>query len=153
VFLESAGRPDAVAPGSLDGAVGLTQILAETARDLLGLKVDIAASERYTCWIDRAVGCLQFKKAARLSRARKRVDQRFDPAKALQATGRYLALAKRRFGREDLAFESYHMGIGNLESVLKAYGHGNVPYAQLYFDSTPLRHAAAYTKLAGFGDD
>jgi hypothetical protein len=153
VFLESAGRPDAVAPGSLDGAVGLTQILAETGRDLLGLKVDTAASERYTRRIDRAVARLQFKKAARLSRARKRVDERFDPVKALQATGRYLALAKRRFGREDLAFESYHMGIGNLEGVLKDYGHGNVPYAQLYFDSTPLRHPAAYAKLAGFGDD
>jgi hypothetical protein len=81
------------------------------------------------------------------------VDERFDPVKALQATGRYLALAKRRFGREDLAFVSYHMGIGNLESVLKLYGHGHVPYAQLYFDSTPLRHAAAYARLAGFGDD
>jgi hypothetical protein len=153
VFLESAGRPDAVAPGGLDGAVGLTQILAETARDLLGLKVDTAASARYTRRIDRAVGRLQFKKAARLSRARRRVDQRFDPVRALQATGRYLALAKRRFGREDLAFVSYHMGIGNLQSVLNAYGHGNVPYARLYFDSTPLHHAAAYAKLASFGDD
>jgi hypothetical protein len=153
VFLESAGRPDAVAPGGLDGAVGLTQILAETARDLLGLKVDTAASARYTRRIDRAVARLRLKRAARLSRARERVDQRFDPVKALQATGRYLALAERRFGREDLAFVSYHMGIGNLESVLKLYGHGNVPYAQLYFDSTPLRHAAAYAKLAGFGDD
>jgi hypothetical protein len=153
VFLESAGRPEAVAPGGLDGAAGLTQILAETARDLLGLKVDTAASARYTRRIDRAVARLRLKQAARLSRARRRVDERFDPVKALQATGRYLALAKRRFGREDLAFVSYHMGIGNLESVLKLYGHGNVPYAQLYFDSTPLHHAAAYAKLASFGDD
>src|SRR5262249_56796249 len=91
--------------------------------------------------------------AAALSRARKRVDDRFAPAKALAATARYLVLAKKRFGREDLAFVSYHMGIGNLQGVLRAYGQGNVPYAQLYFDSTPLRHAAAYRKLAGFGDD
>jgi hypothetical protein len=81
------------------------------------------------------------------------VDERFDPAKALAATGRYLALAKRRFGREDLAFVSYHMGIGNLQNVLKVYGQGNVSYARLYFDSTPLRHAAAYRLLARFGDD
>jgi hypothetical protein len=153
VFLESAGRPDAVAPGGIEGAAGLTQILAETARDLLGLKVDTAASARYTRRIDRAVARLRFKRAARLSRARRRVDERFDPVKALQATGRYLALAKRRFGREDLAFVSYHMGIGNLQSVLKLYGHGSVPYARLYFDSTPLHHAAAYARLAGFGDD
>jgi hypothetical protein len=153
VFLESAGRPDALAPGGIDGAAGLTQILAETGRDLLGLRVDTAASARYTARIDKAVAHLRFKKAARLSRARRRVDQRFDPAKALAATGRYLALAKRRFGREDLAFVSYHMGIGNLQSVLRAYGEGNVPYARLYFDSTPLRHAAAFRLLAGFGDD
>jgi hypothetical protein len=153
VFLESAGRPDARAPGSIDGAAGLTQILAETARDLLGLKVDSARSAAYTRRIDRAVRRYRFKRAARLTRARKRVDERFDPAKALAATARYLALARKRFGREDLAFVSYHMGIGNLESVLGAYGRGRVPYAQLYFDSTPLRHAAAYRKLASFGDD
>jgi soluble lytic murein transglycosylase-like protein len=44
VFLESAGRPDARAPGSIEGAAGLTQILAETARNLLGLEVDSARS-------------------------------------------------------------------------------------------------------------
>jgi hypothetical protein len=153
VFLESAGRPDALAPGGIEGAAGLTQILAETGRDLLGLRVDTRASARYTARIDRAIARLRFKRAARLSRARKRVDERFDPAKALAATGRYLALAKRRFGREDLAFVSYHMGIGNLQDVLAAYGHGTVPYARLYFDSTPLHHAAAYRRLAGFGDD
>jgi hypothetical protein len=81
------------------------------------------------------------------------VDERFDPAKALAATGRYLALAKRRFGREDLAFVSYHMGIGNLQGVLRLYGDGRPSYAQLYFDSTPRRHAAAYARLAAFGDD
>ena len=36
VFLESAGRPGAVADPKLEGAVGLTQILAETGRNLLG---------------------------------------------------------------------------------------------------------------------
>src|SRR3954452_1517994 len=153
VFLESAGRPDARAPGGIAGAAGLTQILAETGRDLLGLKVDTARSARYTRRIDRAVSRLQLRRAARLSRARERVDERFDPAKALAATGRYLALARKRFGREDLAFVSYHMGIGNLESVLRAYGQGRVPYAQLYFDSTPLHHAAAYRRLSSFGDD
>src|SRR5437763_1069653 len=86
--------------------------------------------------------------SASAPRARERVGERFDPAKALAATGRYLALARRRLGRQDLAFVSYHMGIGNLESVLRAYGRGRVPYAQLYFDSTPLRHAAAYRRLA-----
>jgi hypothetical protein len=149
VFLESAGRPDAMAGGT-EGAAGLTQILAETGQNLLGMKVDVARSARYTRRIARATSV---RHVNALERARARVDQRFDPKQALAATGRYLALAKKRFGREDLAFVSYHMGIGNLEGVLRAYGAGNVPYVQLYFDSTPLRHAAAHARLAGFGDD
>ena len=40
MFLESAGRPDAAADPKLEGAVGLTQILAETGRNLLGMTVD-----------------------------------------------------------------------------------------------------------------
>jgi hypothetical protein len=148
VFLESAGRPDAMA-GGIQGAVGLTQILAETARDLLGMRVDTQASARYTRRLARASG----RRAVALRRARGRVDQRFDPAASLAATGRYLALAKRRFGREDLAFVSYHMGIGNLDGVLRLYGGGRPSYAQLYFDSTPRRHPAAYARLAAFGDD
>ena len=45
------------------------------------------------------------------------------------------------------------MGVGNLQQALTAYGKGIVPYAQLYFDSSPLRHAAAWRKLASLGDD
>ena len=67
---------------------------------------------------------------------------------------RYLQLAERQFGREDLAIESYHMGIGNLHQVLDDYDGGRpVPYAQLYFDTAPDHHRAAYSLLAGFGDD
>lgn len=149
VFLESAGRPDVLA-GGIEGAAGLTQILAETGQNLLGMKVDTARSASYTRRIARATSV---RRVAALQRARARVDERFDPAKALAATGRYLVMAKKKFGREDLAFVSYHMGMGNLDGVLRAYGKGSVPYAQLYFDSTPLRHAAAYSRLSGFGDD
>ena len=41
VLLESAGRPDAMASDDLEGAVGLTQILAETATSLLDMQVDV----------------------------------------------------------------------------------------------------------------
>jgi hypothetical protein len=153
VLLESAGRPDALTGSGIEGAAGLTQILAETGRNLLGLRVDSAASARYGRRIARAAGEGRADRVRALERARARVDQRFDPAQALAATGRYLALAERRFGREDLAFVSYHMGIGNLEGVLSAYGAGRIAYARLYFDSTPARHAAAYRRLAAFGDD
>jgi hypothetical protein len=43
--------------------------------------------------------------------------------------------------------------MGNLESVLKDFGGGRRAYAELYFASTPRRHAAAYRRLASLGDD
>jgi hypothetical protein len=147
VFLESAGRPAARPSDDLDGAVGLTQILAETATSLLGMRVDVQESERLTRRIRRR-GPL-----ARLLRLRRAVDERFDPRKALEGAARYLKLAERRFGRADLAVVSYHMGIGNLENVLAAYGRSDVSWARVYFDATPSHHPRTYRLLAGFGDD
>jgi hypothetical protein len=150
VFLESAGRVDVRASDDLRSAVGLTQILAQTATGLLGLHVDVAAAERLTRRIAtaRSAGA-----RATLVARRRRVDQRFDPRAALAATTRYLAFARSKLGRDDLAIVSYHMGVGNLQRALSAYGRADVPYAQLFFDSTPLRHAAAWRILAGLGDD
>jgi Transglycosylase SLT domain len=147
VFLESAGSPTARAGDSLEGAVGLTQILAGTATSLLGMHVDVAASERLTRRIERR-GPLP-----KLMRERRRVDERFDPAKALAGAVRYLTQARERFGRDDLAVVSYHMGMGNLENVLAAYGDGDASWAQVYFDATPRNHPRAYGLLSGFGDD
>jgi hypothetical protein len=153
VFLESAGRPDARA-GGLDGAVGLTQILAQTATGLLHMHVDLAASKRITKRLARAEARGRTQRAARLRAARRRVDERFDPVKSLAGTGRYLAFARGQLGgRQDLAVESYHMGVGNLQGALAAYGAGNVSYTELYFGSTPVRHSEAYTRLAALGDD
>lgn len=154
VFLESAGRPDARAPGAITGAAGLTQILAETGQNLLQMDIDVDKSGSYTRRLERAVRDGNLKRAAALNRARRRVDDRFDPAKALAGTARYLQLALKEFqGREDLAFVSYHMGMGNLNNVIDAFGGGPRPYVELYFASTPTRHKAAYDKLASFGDD
>jgi soluble lytic murein transglycosylase-like protein len=150
VLLESAGREDARASDDLAGAAGLTQILAETATSLLGLKVDVARSERLTRRLGRARGPRQ---AARIRAERARVDERFDPDRALAGTGRYLKQAKDKFGREDLAVVSYHMGMGNLEQLLGAYGDDGSSYAQLYFDASPDSHPRAYRLLAGLGDD
>ena len=168
VLLESAGRPDAIAGGDIDGAVGLTQILAETGQNLLGMKIDVEESKRLTRRITRETRRGREGRVRDLERARARIDQRFDPAQALAATARYLTLARERFGREDLAFVSYHMGIGNLEGVLRAYAGGDadpgtpiadavsdleLTYAQVYFDSTPRRHRGAYNRLGRLGDD
>jgi transglycosylase-like protein with SLT domain len=146
VFLESAGSPTARA-GDLEGAVGLTQILASTATTLLGMHVDLAASERVNRRIERR------GPMPRLLRERRRVDERFDPAKALAGAVRYLSTARERFGRDDLAVVSYHMGMGNLDNVLAAYGTTDASWAQVYFDATPRNHPRAYRLLSGFGDD
>ncbi len=148
VMLESAGRPDVVAGDDPSAAAGLTQIVAQTGSGLLGMRVDLAASRRLAGRIAAASPA----RAAALRAQRARVDQRFDPAAALAGTERYLAIARRAFGRDDLAVESYHMGIGNLQTALRLYG-GAVGYTQLYVDSTPLRHADAYSWLARLGDD
>jgi hypothetical protein len=154
VFLESAGRPDAIAGTDPANAAGLTQIVAETGQALLGMHIDLGQSRRLTAAIATAEAQQHDAQAARLQAQRAKIDNRFDPPLALAASVRYLQLAQRQFGRADLAVESYHMGIGNLEHVLAAYDGGvPVPYAQLYFDSAPDRHAAAYDLLSGFSDD
>jgi hypothetical protein len=152
VFLESAGRDDAVTPNGVEGAVGLTQILAGTATDLLDMKVDTARSARLGRRIGREQSRGHAGKVQKLRRERARVDERFDGAKALAATGRYLRLAHDTLGREDFAIVSYHMGIGNLQGVLRAFGE-NSGWPEVYFDSTFARHAGAYGRLLKLGDD
>jgi len=154
VFLESAGYPEAIAGSDPAGAAGLTQIVAETGQSLLGMRIDLSRSRALTAAIFAAAGAGQSGKVARLEAARARIDVRFNPRNALAATVRYLELARRDLGRLDLAVESYHMGIGNLQRVLGAYDAGrSVPYVQLYFDTAPDHHADAYSLLSSFGDD
>lgn len=166
VFLESAGREDAMAAGGTEAAVGLTQILAETAQNLLGMKVDVRASARYTRRIARALRRGQLFSVQRLRVARARIDERYDPVKALAGTARYLRFARERLRTPEFALVSYHMGVGNLEGVVRAYledtsgrpvsellSEHELPYVQVYFDSTPLRHPEAHERLSSLGDD
>jgi hypothetical protein len=151
VFVESAGRPQIIAGSDPADAAGLTQILAQTGQSLLGMQIDLARSRQLTTEIGNADA---YAALTRLLARRAAIDDRFDPRKELAATVRYLQLAQRQFGRADLAIVSYHMGIGNLQQVLSDYDGGRpVPYAQLYFDTAPTRHATAYGLLNGFGDD
>ncbi len=154
VFVESAGRPQIIAGSDPADAAGLTQILASTGQSLLGMPINLARSRSLTRRIDAVAAGTRSGLLAPLIARRAAVDPRFDPTKAIAATVRYLQFAEHQFGRQDLAFESYHMGIGNLHNVLDAYDGGRpVPYAQLYFDSAPDRHPAAYRLLSNFGDD
>ena len=154
VFLESAGRPDAMAGGT-DGAVGLTQILAETGANLLDMRVDVDRSRDLTKQIGRALRRGDGPRAERLRAQRRAVDERYDPPRALAATVRYLDFAKDQLDdREDMAVASYHMGVGNLQGVLEAFGADeDTPYAEVFFDSSPLRHQEAWSRLARLGDD
>jgi soluble lytic murein transglycosylase-like protein len=164
VFLESAGRPNAIAGSDPANAAGLTQILAETARDFLGMHVDLATSRRLTEAITAARRRGDALAVRRLEARRRRVDARFDPAKALAGTVRYLRSARRRLGRDDLAVVSYHMGIGNLQTVLRDYAGGgstlkqvvardDLSWARVYFTSSPVSHRSAWVRLANLGDD
>lgn len=163
IFLESAGRPEVIAGPTPEAASGLAQILPSTATDLLGMKVDLAASIELTRRISRSDGP---NETDRLLAERARVDERFDPERAIDGAARYLAIAGKRFGADDLAVVSYHMGIGNLESVLRAYADAGpeqpigalvaddgLSYARVYFDSSPDRNRDAYELLTGFGDE
>ncbi len=157
VFLESAGRPDAAADPKLEGAVGLTQILAETGRNLLDMRTDPAAARKLTRGIARAQRRGDSARVDKLVARLRRVDERFDPRKSLEATARYLRLARERLARDDMAVASYHMGIGNLQSAIADFGRGDAAapgsYAELFFASSPFSHAAAYRRLARLGDD
>ena len=152
VFLESAGREDAMA-GDVEGAVGLTQIVAETGRNLLGMRVDVERGARLTRRIERALLRGRLLTVLALRRERRAVDERFDAVKALAGAARYLTFARSQLGRDDLALVSYHMGVGNLQGVVSAYGAERPSYARLYFDSTPNHNAAVQRRLASFGDD
>lgn len=149
VYLESAGRPEAMASNDVEGAAGLTQILAATGTSMLGMKIDVKRSQTLTRQINKG-GKLEAKRRAE----RIKVDPRFDPKQALEGTARYLDFAREQLGnRDDLAVASYHMGVGNLQNALRDYGQGDVPYVELYFGTDPLRTPAASKRLLDLNDD
>ncbi len=165
VFLESAGRPDAGA-GDAEQAVGLTQIVAETGRDLLDMHIDTARSAALTRRVAHAARHRRPGRVARLIRRRRRADHRFDPRDAIAATLRYLSFARGQLGRDDLAFESYHMGVGNLSTALRDYarapagapigrvvGAHHLNYTRLFFDSGLDHHARAWHDIARLHDE
>ncbi len=154
VYLESAGRPDAMASDSIEGAAGLTQIVAGTGTQLLDMNVDTGKSGALTRRITRELRRGNARKVATLRRSRAKVDERFDPKKALEATTRYLKFARGELDdRDDLAVASYHMGVGNLQNLMKAYGKGTVPYVELYFGIDPLGSPKAAALALELNDD
>ncbi len=165
VFLESGGRQDVIAGDDPAAASGLTQILAETGQIFLGMDVDLEESRRLTVQIAGAVERGDVAEAERLRDRRRAIDARFDPEQALAGTVRYLTTARERLGRDDLAVVSYHMGIGNLTNVLRAYAPGadlavpdlvdeeDLSWVRVFFDTAPDQNGEAHALLARLGDD
>ena len=191
VLLESAGRPDVIAGADPEAASGLGQIVASTGISFLGMQIDLPRSQALTRRMAatarqiataredaasskpkvRSPALLRLRKLARrelaLLRERRAVDERFQPAAALDGMGTYLELATRRFGDPELATVSYHMGIGNLETAIGRYldtdasggaagrlaAENDLDYARLFFDSSPLVHGRAWALLSSLGDD
>ena len=178
VFLESAGRPTVMADGTPNSATGLMQILPSTAASLLGMHVDLersveiqhelaSASRRAVISRKRKKRRAARREVRRLLRIRKVIDERFDPEKSLAGAVRYLTIAERRFGRRDLAISSYHMGIGNLRTVIQTYvapravarttrrtvRRFNLNWPRLYFNSSPTRNPKTWELLTDLGDD
>ncbi|MGI9658339.1 MAG: DUF5715 family protein [Gaiellaceae bacterium] len=165
ILLESGGRPEVVVGSDPVNAAGLTQILAGTATDFLGMRVDLPASRRIFRQIQAARQQGDTFEAETLRVERRLIDERFDPQKAIAGAVRYLVQAREILGREDLALVSYHMGIGNLTSVIRAYSGESekdvrdlvdeqaLSYAQLYFYTAPGRNARAWRTLDRLSDD
>ena len=163
IFLESAGRPDAIAGPTPESASGLAQIIPSTATDLLGMSVDLPRSIQLTKKISHSKSPGE---TDRLQAERAKIDQRFDPGAAVNGAARYLQIAGDRFGDPELAIVSYHMGIGNLENVLRTYSGADdstpigqvvaadhLTYPEVFFSSGPTAHADAWKLLTGFGDE
>ena len=155
VFVESAGRPDVVAGGDPASAAGLTQILPATGSTMLGLHVDLAKSRALTQAIAGArAGGASATVIAGLAAA---PGGGRSALRSRPCAGRDGALPRAR----PLAFRAPGPGVR-----LLPHGHGQplaacstpttagapVPYVQLFFDTAPDRHGAAYALLSGFSD-
>jgi hypothetical protein len=130
------------------------------------MEVDLAESRKLTAKIADAVRLGNTAEADQLREQRRAFDARFDPEEALAGTVRYLTAARERLGRDDLAVVSYHMGIGNLTNVLRAYAGAiddravpdlvereDLSWVRVFFDTAPDRNITAHELLSRLGDD
>ena len=155
VYLESAGVPDAIAGGDPADAAGLTQIEPHTGHELLGMQIDLnrssGAHARRSNRVDRAT---RHGRAPR-SRARAKVDERFDPRKALARDGALPAArpaAVRPLGPGDRVLPH-----GHRQSSAACWTHTTAARRSRTCSCTstppPIATARAYRLLSSFGDD
>jgi hypothetical protein len=122
----------------------------EQAARTAGIRADTLEAVLFVQSIERLGGGSLRGLSAGALRARL---TRFDPLGGMASTARGLASAEQRLGREDLAIAASGMGVERVERALDAYGQRGIPYAQLYFDSSPARHPEVWAIIAPLGDD
>ena len=155
IFLESAGRPDVIAGPTPESAAGPRPDHA-LDRDRPARDVGRPAGEHRPHRADLATrdSPAPDRSAARpAGRDRPALRSRGGDRRRRHATWRSRA---ERFGGEDFAVVSYHMGIGNLETVIAAYRRRLDRRASLRAALLRLRsrlHEPAYDLLQGFGDE
>lgn len=105
-----------------------------------------------------------------LAAKRRRVDERFDPQKAIRVQTRYLLELTARFGGVDWALQAYHGGEGGVMRTLALFGDaagGSMrlasrgargvfnpsPYSGLYGRLSPSGTPAAFNYVYGRSDD
>lgn len=111
-----------------------------------------------------------------LEAKRRQADERYDPAKAINAQTRYLVRMARRYGSLDWTFQAYHGGEGGVRNTVSYYlgsrwqqfpsteaairgvvGAGRVraplSFEELYFKTRPLTHPMAFSYLYGRSDN
>jgi hypothetical protein len=129
---------------------------------------------------DRWIGYRKWELTQLLAK-RRRVDERYDPAKAIAAQTRYLVRLTYRYGRVDWALQAYHGGEGGVSNTVSRYlgerrrlftctegairgtlaSRGGavtrarplLTYTDLYFGATPRSHPDAFGYLYGRSDD
>ena len=115
------------------------------------LKVDVAASTRLTRRLDRGVrrgrppACGRGGGRSTSASTRPRRSRRPGATSTSRAAGSAAATTSRSPPTTWASATSRRRWA--------ATATGDVPYAQLFFDSSPLRHAAAWRTLAALGDD
>ena len=169
LYLESAAHPEKCArPFNVRSACGIAQIEYDTAVNYLGLKVDLKKSQRISKKINKmlATGASwDSPKLNELLQERRRVDDRFDPYKSIDAMGKYLSMSRERLGRIDFSIASYHMGTAGVEKLICIYLgipyrmnvsglviKKNLSFPKVYYDCRSHPHSKCWRYLSTRAD-
>ncbi|MEA2347980.1 MAG: hypothetical protein QOG62_1767 [Thermoleophilaceae bacterium] len=162
VFVESGGRADLTEqPDSAKGRAGAAGLTPDVARRDLGLHVDLGQSSVLTKRIaklttlqgkakDKAAAAKFDPELIELRARRRKVDERFEVTKAIDAGAQLLRKGQDALGREDLAVAAYRLGIPAVKHLAAGYGK-KATYPQIYFESRPGGNLSTYPFLVEAG--